>query len=422
MNITVRDTDFQTLTDTLAEQQARKVDVLVEPDDVRATEGGLLEIRNHEPQLSDWGFAKVNGLYRPDDVALGHLAQAFKVDTRNLRRWLAERPDVWAAVVNGLWKGQVDPNGYAEPFAEPDARTFFLRAFTGEGGEPGTFRALLSDRYGVIDHLDVLTATLKGIEAAANELGHPVTDLVSVTGADVSERRMFVRFASPVIAVAAGGLLANYRNPFRDNGGRGPSEVRVGGNGWDLDRARRAAALEGLGYPPGQEPVVWAGFEIGNSEVGAGSAYVAPRAVVEICGNGLRLDVEMFKARHSGVKRDRDNFRWSQDTQRKRLEVIAAETRDSVREFLDPEFWAEEVRKLERLAGKEVADPRPVLEAKELGFSETERESIFRHFMLGGSPTAGGVMNAVTSYAQTVADPDRANELETLAVKVLRTV
>lgn len=415
MNLTVRDTDFQTLADTLAEQQARKVDALVTPDDVRATEGGLLEISNHEPQLSDYGFTSVNGLYRPDDVALGHLAQAFKVDTRNLRRWLQERPDVWAAVVNGLWKGHTDPNGYTEPFAEPDPRAFFLRAFTGENGGPGTFRALLSDRYGVTDHLDLLTATLKGIEAAAEELGHPVSDLVSVTGADVSARRMFVRFASPVIAVAAGGLLANYRNPFSRGG-----EVRVNGNGWDLDRARRAAALEGLGYPPGQEPVVWAGFEVGNSEVGSGSSYVAPRAVVEICGNGLRLDVDMFKARHLGAKRDRDNVRWSLDTQQKRLAVITAETRDSVRQFLDPEFWADQVRDLERLAGKTVSDPRPVLEAKELGFSEVERDSIFRHFMLGGSPTAGGVMNAVTSFAQTVADADRANELEGLAVKVLR--
>ncbi|MFI1917206.1 hypothetical protein [Nocardia sp. NPDC020380] len=60
--------------------------------------------------------------------------------------------------------------------------------------------------------------------------------------------------------------------------------------------------------------------------------------------------------------------------------------------------------------------------AKRLGFSETERGGILSHFIAGGQLTAAGVANAVTSYSQTVADPDRANTLDGLAVHAMTLV
>ena len=40
-------------------------------------------------------------------------------------------------------------------------------------------------------------------------------------------------------------------------------------------------------------------------------------------------------------------------------------------------------------------------------------------FIQSGDATAGGVMNAVTATAQVLTDPDRANELEDVALDVL---
>jgi hypothetical protein len=41
------------------------------------------------------------------------------------------------------------------------------------------------------------------------------------------------------------------------------------------------------------------------------------------------------------------------------------------------------------------------------------------HFIRGGSLTAGGVMHAVTSVAQTLPDADAAHDLESGALRVL---
>jgi hypothetical protein len=42
------------------------------------------------------------------------------------------------------------------------------------------------------------------------------------------------------------------------------------------------------------------------------------------------------------------------------------------------------------------------------------------HFIKGGSLTAGGVMHAVTSVAQTLDDADVAHDLESRALKILQ--
>ena len=42
--------------------------------------------------------------------------------------------------------------------------------------------------------------------------------------------------------------------------------------------------------------------------------------------------------------------------------------------------------------------------------------------MAGGQPTAAGVANAISSFSQTLADPDRADELDDQALKAMALV
>jgi len=44
---------------------------------------------------------------------------------------------------------------------------------------------------------------------------------------------------------------------------------------------------------------------------------------------------------------------------------------------------------------------------------------VFDFFIRGGQISAGGVMQAVTAYAQTVEDPDRAYDVERAGVPAL---
>lgn len=96
-----------------------------------------------------------------------------------------------------------------------ESRSFLVRRFHSNGTGPGIDRALMSDRYGIIDNLDVLMAALDGVRRAGIE--------VNIDGCDLTERRIYVRVVAPQIAAFAPDLLAGYRSPWggHDVGGDG---------------------------------------------------------------------------------------------------------------------------------------------------------------------------------------------------------
>src|SRR5262249_13626608 len=142
------------------------------------------------------------------------------------------------------------------PDRDADRRKFLVRTFRPDDGGEGVARAFVSDSFKIVDHLDALTAALDGVRQA----GVPV----EIDGADLTDRRMYVRVVAPQVAALAPKLLEGSRNPF---GGR----AEVQGGGWTIPDALWAAAREGQGYKPGEEPVLFAGFVISNSEVGEGA-------------------------------------------------------------------------------------------------------------------------------------------------------
>jgi hypothetical protein len=211
--------------------------------------------------------------------------------------------------------------------------------------------------------------------------------------------------------------MREYNDDVRTRGcGRGR---RAAG---ELERWRPVAAREGRGYARGAEPVVFAGFRFSNSEIGHHAVTLKPELMVQICGNGLTLPMFAYTKRHIGDRLEIGGIGgWSQDTYRKRLAVITAETRDKVAEWLSPEFLAARVTELERHAATPVAHPERTIEvvSKKLGFTEDERTGILSHFIAGSQLTAAGIANAVTSYSQTIPDPDRADTLDDLALQAM---
>jgi hypothetical protein len=124
---------------------------------------------------------------------------------------------------------------------------------------------------------------------------------------------------------------------------------------------------------------------------------------------------------HLGGKLSEGVVDWAQDTREAELVVVRKKTRDAVREFLSPGYWERVVAELAEKADKPVTDASKAVEVvgKKLAFSADQQTTILDHFILGGQLTAGGLMNAVTSAAQTVKSPDTAADMESAAVKVL---
>ena len=118
---------------------------------------------------------------------------------------------------------------------------------------------------------------------------------------------MYVRVVCEQVRVLAPALLAGYRSPF------------TGASGAD-------------------NPVVFAGFVITNSETGCGAFTLTPRLVVQVCRNGMTITRDAMRAVHLGERLDEGVVTWSGNTQDKTLALITAKTTDAVATFLDPRY------------------------------------------------------------------------------------
>ena len=112
---------------------------------------------------------------------------------------------------------------------------------------------------------------------------------------------------------------------------------------------------------------------------------------------------------------------WSRATNAKMLDLITSRTTDAVAAFLDEDFLARMVRDLEAAAGKPVTDPDTTIKtiATRLRYSEETAKAVLAHFITGADTSAGGILHAITSVAQTLDDADAAHELETTAIAAM---
>lgn len=383
---TLRRADLNDLATLLRSQHARAFDVVAGSKSFQFNDAALL-LSGVDPIMDEDGVTNVNGIYVPTSVADEGLAEKLGIPISYLRKCRAEMPDLYAQNLN-RWLIE-------------DDRRFLLRFLRGDDSYEGVLRAFLSDSYKPIDNIDILMAVLAGIQAAGVEN--------TVVDADLTERRMVVRVAVPGIAVYAPEFLKDYRNPFE--GGNA-------GRGWTPARLAEAAKREGHEV---QDKVVFAGFVFSNSETGDGAWTLTPRLVIGPCSNGLQITADALRKTHLGAKLDAGIVRWSDETLKANLTVITKQATDTVRTYLDKEYVQTQVDKLTAKAGETVNHAEKVVAAvsKKLSFTEAQQQLILRHFILGGQPTVGGVMQAVTSAAQVVDNGDTAFDMEVSALRAL---
>jgi len=384
MQTTTRNANLQDMVKLLQEQQARKLDIVLPATQIHSR-GGKVYLNGVDGVGADGELIEADGFYLPTEVFDAGVSAKLNISRAYIRRLRAEAPDLYDSNVNGWLQGHKRVrNGTLTVTREADARRFMLRLFRGEDGD-GVARALLSDRYKSVENLDVLMAALDGITASGVK--------ADVVGADLSDSRMYVRVAAPEIQLLAPELLKNYRSPF--TGARGV-----------------------------ENPVVFSGFQISNSEVGGGAFSITPRLVIQVCGNGLTIGRDAFRAVHLGGKLEEGVIDWSADTQKKSLELITAKTRDAVKTFLDIEYMRKIIAETEAKAGKKIDEPVETIEivGKKLAYDQETQKGILAHFIDGGDRTAGGLMQAITSYSQLVPDADKAADLEESAFRALSLV
>jgi hypothetical protein len=384
---TARNASLIDLLRLLQEQHARKLDVVAPAAALRSVDG-VLRIRGSEAILSEDGVTTTDGDYVPTAVFDEGLSDKLGVPVAYLKRLREDRPDLYDANVNGWLHGRRPK--YLQTSAGPvlrreeipgDARSFLVRAFKGDDG-PGIARAFLSDRYATVDNVDVLMACLDGVRAAGVS--------AAVKSGDLTDRRMVVRVSCPEVAAVAPRLLAGYRSPF------------TGDSGTD-------------------NPLVFAGFRLTNSETGGGAFTITPEVTVQVCNNGMTITKDAMRTVHLGGRLEEGVVRWAEDTQTKALELVQAKTRDAVAAFLNRDYLEATVARLEERAEEPVGTSEEAVRdlTKPLGYTQAQIAGVLDYFVRGGQFTRGGVVNAITAYSQTLDDGDAAHDLDARATALL---
>jgi len=201
---------------------------------------------------------------------------------------------------------------------------------------------------------------------------------------------MYVLVQSADIAVHAPTLLAGYRSPF------------TGASGAD-------------------NPLVFAGFVISNSETGNGSFSITPRITVQVCSNGMTITRDALREIHLGGRIEEGVIRWSTTTQQTALDLVTRKATDAVTTFLDHAYVNRTLTAIQEQAAIRIHDVPATIEhvSKELRYTADQQQTILDHFIDAGDRTAGGILHAVTSTAQTQPDADDAHSLERHALRAL---
>lgn len=378
METTARNATLPELAELLADQHSRKVDVVAPAARLRS-ENGLLVVEGSDPILTPEGVTQADGTFRPTEVFDEGLSSKLNIPRAYLRRLRDERPDILDANVNGWLRGN-GPFPFQNDLVGPDARSFLVRAFKGDDGDEGIARAFLSDSYRIVDNLDVLHATLVGVRNSGVE--------ATVTQADLTDRRMYLKFQAPAVAELAPELLKGYRSPF-------------------------------TGATGDENPTVFAGFIVSNSETGNGRFTITPQVIVQICNNGMTITRDVLAKTHLGQKLEHGVIQWSDETLQRNLELVTLQARDAVKTFLDIDYLRAKIGQLTEKAAESVNTEGIQTITATLGFSEAERTAVLDSFVQGGQLTLGGVAQAVSAAAQGVDNADRAHELEAVAASVL---
>ena len=370
---TLRGTDLQTVVGLLQDNRSRTLDVVMKTNEIRSENGYL--VIDQGPILSEDGVTTGAMPHTTADIVDQQLGSLFEIPVGYVRRMRAKKVTLLDQNINA-WAG--DAEG-----------TVLLRILQGTDvnhpGSVGLVRAILSSKFSLNhDHLDTVMSFLTGLRSAG-------LDGNNITGIDLSPERLYISVDVPQIAIDAKELVKNYRSPFS------------GQTGDEL-------------------PMMNAGLVFTNSEVGRGAFSILPKATLQVCTNGLTRAVDGFRKIHIGGRLEEGTVSWSADTQKAANQFVQAQVKDAVASFLS-EGYLENLRDdLLRDAGVEVTDVVKTIEVvtKKQQYSAAESEMILADFIKGGQVTSGGILNAVTSVAQRIEDPDRAFEFGLSAIPAMK--
>lgn len=237
----------------------------------------------------------------------------------------------------------------------------------------GRARALLSDRYRIIDNYDVMFNAMDRFDVLNKEKDMQIY----IKRADLTETKLYIK--------AISGKLKD--EIF-------PNKGKVG------------EAVEG-------------GIIITNSEVGAGAYKVMPFMNVLSCSNGM-ISEKTFSRVHLGKARGTGMIDWSDLTLQLEDEALWSKIRDMVNQTFSVEIFRKWVEQINQVASTVIENPIVAVNnvVKEYELPKERNELLLKQFAQEGF-TQFGLAQAVTRIAQEEKSYDKQIEMEKVGAKIL---
>lgn len=356
MQTTFKNLDLLQAVDILRDLNSRKLDII-------APIGALKMSRVGDNLILPYtaGNQQATAALNLSDHAVSQIADKMRIPANYLRRCIADG-DGLAATNFNYW---------AQKEWEDDsdkARRMLVRAYLDDNGATGTMRALLSNSYGTYDNLSVLTVAMQAITDSG--MNFRVDDL------SLTDTNFYARFSNTDTVERVPDLLRTYRDP---NGGE------FGGTG--------------------EDDGICIGFELRNSEVGAGKLSIAPLLKVFACSNRMIFKEQGFDRRHLGAKMDEGEM--TQAVAQKNWELIQVQVTESLKEICSPEYIGQRVEDLRALKRCRVMNAQKVcngLGHSDYGLSKETVNSVLDKFLRAAyesreEPTAWHLAQAITAQA-----------------------
>ena len=344
--------EFEELKDNLKALRNRRVDLIVNSNDLNVVSPACITTPHLAEAITSDGVGMPSYDWDLTPHAFRQWCAKFDVPSKYLGRLVEEEAsvpmkDLSIEIMN------VHHKDYQ--------KEILLRGIRDENTVVG--RAILSPSYSIIENFDVMIAVFDALNTVREEHGIGFEP----GPASLSDTHMRARINMPQLKTVSEALLRDYTSPW------------TGQKGLD-------------------NPNVFMGIEIRNSEVGAGSFSLVPSVIIQVCNNGMTLTKDIFRKVHLGSAMEKGVV--SQRTMQATMELISAQTVDKVLEIANPTFLQEKVDELLGLKNT-IKPPTVVMDYLKDAFDEDIADGILNRFIMDGDKSVFGVAQAITSFSQS---------------------
>ncbi len=286
-------------------------------------------------------------------------------------------------------------------------------------------RAVLSNRYRPIDHLDVLTTAAQ----ATQDAGKPVDGQSKnwALGAkcfnwSLNPKFLDVCFVNPSMVMNLDNLDAGVQHRFQENkqGDGGGTQFVYAGRTEESDKPEGGWFQQADGQDDGGH-WVFPAIRIRNSETGFGSLNVMGGLYEAICDNTCWMGVNLAKT-HLGQELAEGEEYFSTDTYKKINQTIFLKVRDIVMNTFSPDLFLKQGKKMKGLDEIPMKISEAVDSIVQLpGMTDEIRDEILAGYqpLQAGRETLLDVQRAVTHAAQSFQGKPQEFMLEELGGQII---